>query len=135
MRNRSTPVGVVLLVALALSVSGCASTAPGADPVVVNAEKGLSAADAVYESLMGFYFDHGKTIPPAVQVVFEKIRVSYDPSYKAAQAALDLYKSGKARDLGDSFVNLRKLLSEGASVAKGFGLDLFQKYPWLGGAL
>lgn len=134
MHLRKSVVALLLFV-LVGSFVGCASTAPGNDPVVVNAEKGLASADVVYGALMGFYFDNAKTLPPAVVAVMEKIRTGFDPAYKSAQAALDLYKSGKAKDMGDSFVNLRKLLSEGASLAKGFGLDLFAKYPWLAGVL
>lgn len=133
--KRTTPIGVLLLLALLVSVSGCASVAPGNDPVVVNAQKGLAAADQVYDALMKFYFANSATLPVNVKGALERVRTGYDPAYKAAQSALSLYQSGKAKDFGDTFANLRHLLSDGAAVAKAFGLDLFGKFPWLAGVL
>jgi len=93
MRNRY----VVIL--LALSLAGCASVAPGEDPVVVRTEQMLASGDAFYVDAMQYYNTPGvveKLGRDGVRV-FETFRTGFDKPYYVLQAALDLYKASRAR--------------------------------------
>lgn len=85
-----------LAVALAavLLFSACTAVAPGNDPIVVNAERGLRAADAIYAESMAYYFRPGvaPTLGKDAVVILEKVRTGFDVPYKATQGALDTYK-------------------------------------------
>lgn len=84
--------------AVAVTILGCATLAPGEDAYTVRAEQVLSGADAIYADAMAYYFIPGKaaSLPPKVVAVFEKVRTGYDRPYKALQTALDTYKAAKA---------------------------------------
>lgn len=79
---------------LALVACGCATIAPGHDPVIVNTERALRAADAIYANAMRYYFSPGvaPNLGRDAVVAFEKLRTGYDAPYKGVQAALDVYK-------------------------------------------
>lgn len=88
-------VAALVMLLLALVACGCASVAPGNDPVVVHAERTLGAADVLYAAAMRYYFTPGvaSNLSPPVARVFEAVRVGYDEPYKDVQTALDTYKS------------------------------------------
>lgn len=100
-RVASTPRGaavVAVLLVFSLGLGGCASVAPGHDPVVVHTEQALKAGDALYGDAMAYYFAPGvaPTLSVSVTKVFEAVRTGYDPLYKDVQASLDAYKAVKA---------------------------------------
>lgn len=95
--GKLVPRAAALLVAVAL-ITACVSVAPGSDPVVVRAEQALADADALYADGMAYYFQPGvaAAMAPSTRAVFEAIRTGFDPVYKDAQKALDVYKAVKA---------------------------------------
>lgn len=110
-----------LALALAVGLVGCASVAPGQDKVVVNAQRALKAADAVYTASMQVYFAlPAQTLTVAEVKVFEAVRTGYDGAYKTLDAGLDLYKAGKASDVYAQQKALSDLLNQ--------ILDLVAKY-------
>lgn len=86
----------VVVVALAVTL-GCATLAPGSDPIVVNTERVLRAADGIYAEAMAYYFRPGvaASMKPDVVAVFEAVRTGYDRPYKDVQSALDIYKAAR----------------------------------------
>jgi hypothetical protein len=49
----------LFLVLALLAATGCATLAPGADPVVVRAQQALEGGDAIYKDAMEYYFTPG----------------------------------------------------------------------------
>ena len=92
-RLRFRPALAPLLAIVVLQ--GCASVAPGSDPVVVRTEQALKASDEIYRQAMEFWFTPG--VAPAlstpVSKALEAVRVGFDPAYKAVQGTLDTYKA------------------------------------------
>ena len=90
-------VALVIALLLALIACGCATLAPGADPIVVNTERVLRAADGIYAEAMAYYFKPGvaPTLPKDVVTVFEKVRTGFDAPYKDVQSALGIYKTAR----------------------------------------
>lgn len=113
---------LAIAVALALTLVACASVAPGNDPVVVNAERGLAAADVIYAESMRYYFAPGvgATLDKPAITIFEAVRTGFDPVYKAVQGALDTYKLVKTADAKAKLVakqqELATLLNPAASI-------------------
>lgn len=89
--RRSRMLGLVAVLA-AVTLSRCASLAPGAEPLVVRTEQTLSASDALYDSAMSVYFAKASSLSASTVSVLEKVRVGFDPAYKAVQGALTFYK-------------------------------------------
>jgi len=85
-----------LVLALAV-LTGCASLAPGEDPVVVRTEQALSVGDAIYKDGMAWWFIPGvaEGMRSEVNLVFDAVRTGFDPVYKDVQSALDTYKAVK----------------------------------------
>jgi hypothetical protein len=95
-RRRSLAAAVLVLFVL-----GCASVAPGNDPVVVHAERVLIAAPGIYDSGMTWAEKNKATIPVGTLAVLEGIRKDFPPAYRTADAALQLYKAAKSKDAAD----------------------------------
>jgi hypothetical protein len=102
---------------LCLVFVGCATLAPGADPVVVRAEQTLAGGDALYGDAMAYYFTPGvaASLAPGATKVFEAVRTGFDPAYKDVQKALDAYKAvkalveaGQANNLAASLASLQR---------------------------
>lgn len=88
-----------LVMCLVISLAGCATLAPGEDPMVVRTEQMLAAGDAFYVDAMTYYNTPGvveKLGRDGVRV-FETFRTGFDKPYYILQSALDLYKASKAR--------------------------------------
>ena len=111
-RVRQAAVASLLLLVLGV-LSGCASVAPGSDPVVVRAQQALRAADAIYREGMAYYFTPGvaATLSPGTVKAFEAVRTGFDPAYKTAQSALDAYQAGKRKDVIAEMAALAKLMN------------------------
>lgn len=99
---------------LVLIVVGCATIAPGNDPVVVNTERALRAADVVYKTAMQYYFAAGVApkLSPPVTKIFECVRTGYDAPYKEVQEALDLYKLLRSVAARDRLLSKQRALAD-----------------------
>lgn len=113
---------VAIVVVLALALVACASVAPGNDPVIVNAERGLAAADVIYAESMRYYFSPGvgATLSKPAVTIFEAVRTGFDPVYKAVQGALDTYKLVKTAEANAKLIakqqEMATLLNPAASI-------------------
>jgi len=108
---RVLPRGSAAALVLVLLV-GCATLAPGADPVVVRTEQALRSGDALYADTMAWWFAPGvaPTLSRDVSRVLDKVRTGYDPLYKDVQRALDTYKAvRRAVDAGQAGDTMRAL--------------------------
>lgn len=110
-----------LALLLAVALVGCATLAPGEDPVVVRTEQVLKMAVPVYDSAMGWYFDNAARLTPGAKSVFERVRVSFPPVYRSLDSALQLYKAGKRKEVMAEFDELQRLVVEMLSVVKALG--------------
>lgn len=90
--GRLTAVPALLLV---FALVGCATLAPGADPVVVRTEQALEAALAVYDAGMTWCEGHQAELTPEAAKVAEAVRTGFPAVYRSVDSGLQLYKAGK----------------------------------------
>jgi hypothetical protein len=105
-----------LMAAMGLGLVGCATVAPGEDPVLVHAQQTLSGATPIYGAAMKFYFANAATLSPQLTAAFEKIRTGYGPAYKALDDAVDAYKAGKKPDLAGLEAALSQLIADASTL-------------------
>jgi hypothetical protein len=89
------------MVFMVVGCSGCATLAPGADPVVVRAEQTLSASLDVTTALLTLEKDHPATFDaaiPGAHKVAEDLRVKFPPAYHEGERLLETYKANKSID-------------------------------------
>lgn len=122
---------LLIFLAMALGVfTGCASVAPGEDKVVVNAQRALKGADAVYAAAMKVYFALPAGSLTAAEVkVFESVRTGYDGAYKALDTGLDGYKAGKIADVYSEQKALADLLNQIVGLVAKYGGPALEPVP------
>lgn len=101
--------GLLSLGAAALLLASCATLAPGADPAVVNAERVLKVAPAVYDGAMSFAHS-GVPLPTTAANALERFRTGFPPLYRTADGALATYKATKAGNLTEAITALELAL-------------------------
>ena len=106
---------------LAVALVGCATLAPGEDPVVVRTEQLLTMATPVYDSGMAWYFANAERLSPGAREVFERVRVGFPPAYRSLDSALQLYKAGKRKELMNEFAEVQRLVEQLLSLVKALG--------------
>jgi hypothetical protein len=109
MRNK-TPTALLLLGLLALcgvlapanipfpTLTGCATTRPGADPVLLRAEQTLEVSFATIDGLLYLekYNQAALTaVAPDAHKVAEMLRTEAPVALKAATAAIDVYRANR----------------------------------------
>lgn len=109
---------IACLVGPLFLLSGCATLAPGADPVVVRTEQVLQAAPAVYDAGMTWCEGHVAQLSPASLKVANDVRVAFPHAYRAADSALQLYKAGKGGDPLGQLAELERLTRELMTLVK-----------------
>ena len=94
----------VLLLCLAVA---CASVAPGADPLVVNAERSINIA---FETVDTFLFvekthqaDLAK-VSPGIHAVAERIRGEGPEAFRKARRLIDVYKGARTDENKANFM-------------------------------
>jgi hypothetical protein len=114
----------------ALMSTSCASIAPGEDPIVVNAQRALTAADAVYKAGMKVYFAlPAQSLTAAEVKVFEAVRTGYDGAYKALDTGLDGYKAHKQADVFAEQQALSSLLNQIVGLVAKYGGPKLEPVP------
>lgn len=104
---RALPVLFILL-----SLTACATLAPGEDPIVVRTEQTLEASLAVYDAGMTWCKANPQHLTPGAARVAETIRTAFPPAYRSLDSALQLYKAGKRKDLLSETDEIRKLIEQ-----------------------
>lgn len=103
------------------SLVGCASIAPGSDPVVVNTERTLKISVAVYDTGLDWVRANAATLSPSALAIAEKVRVEFPPAYRAVDTALQAYKGGKAGDFSSLTMNLLSLIDQLSTIVAANG--------------
>lgn len=116
MRNMK-PLAIFILI-LPLLFCGCFATLqPGADPVVVNAERTIEVARATLDSFVRFEFSNRSKCPPEVQAAAEKIRRQAPEWFNRAMRLKAAYKSNRGADSKADLLTALAVLSTAASEA------------------
>jgi hypothetical protein len=113
---------VFVLAVIAVGVfvpAGCATVAPGQDPILVHAQQTLAGATPLYDGAMKWYFANAATLSPSATAIFEKVRTGYAAAYKALDDAVDAYKAKtlQAPDLTTVETALTQLVLDGTTAA------------------
>lgn len=88
---------LAILAAVALILTlGCATLAPGEDPIVVRTQQTLAVSQVVYDTGLDWCRANVARLSPAALTVVNKVRVKFPDVYRAADSLLDAYKLGKA---------------------------------------
>ncbi len=95
-----------------LLLVGCATLAPGADPLVVRTEQTLEASLAVYDAGMTWCKANPQHLTPAAAAVAETIRTTFPPAYRSLDSALQLYKAGKGGDITTGADELKRMAEQ-----------------------
>lgn len=112
-RERGVPLPrVALALFLVVGMAGCATLAPGEDPIVVRTEQTLEASLAVYDAGMTWCKANPQHLTPAAAQVAETIRTAFPPAYRSLDSALQLYKAGKRKDLLAETDEIRRLIEQ-----------------------
>ena len=98
MRYRHPTIATVALLALAaVLAAGCATVQPGADPVLVNAERSLNVATLSLDGLFKTDYQYGATVidplVPSWKAAVNALRVQAPPVLDAANASIKAYRA------------------------------------------
>ena len=96
MRSRTPILATVALIILAFMTAGCATIAPGANPVLVNAERSLAVATNSLDALFKADYQFGPTIDaklPAWKGQVNALRVAAPPILNAANGSVKAYRA------------------------------------------
>ena len=98
MRQRHPTIAVLALLALAAALTaGCATIQPGADPVLVNAERSLAVATDSIDALFKVDYQYGPAIDmkvPGWKGAVNELRLRAPSILNAANAATKAYRAG-----------------------------------------
>jgi len=100
MRKQPMFVGVmVMLILVVTMLPGCATVAPGADPVLVNAERDLGLAVGTLDNLFKTDYENWQVIDPAIpgwKPAVNALRIIAPPVIDAANASVKGYRAALA---------------------------------------
>ena len=108
---------IFLLLLPLLLAGGCATLKPGADPVVVNAERTIEVARATLDAFVRFEFNHRAKCPPEVQASAERIRKAAPEWFARALRLKAAYKQNRGADHKADLLTAIAVLSTAASEA------------------
>jgi len=84
---------------VAVLFTGCATVAPGNDPVLVNAERNLNVAVKSLDALFKTDYQNWQVIDPAIpgwKAAVNALRITAPPVIDAADASIKAYRAGLA---------------------------------------
>ena len=97
---RNIKAGIVMAALLvAVLFTGCATVAPGNDPVLVNAERNLNVAVKSLDALFKTDYQNWQVIDPAIpgwKAAVNALRITAPPVIDAADASIKAYRAGLA---------------------------------------
>jgi len=100
MRKQPMFVGVMaILILLAAMLPGCATVDPGADPVLVNAERDLGLAVGTLDNLFKTDYQNWQVIDPVIpgwKSAVNGLRITAPPVIDAANASIKAYRAALA---------------------------------------
>jgi len=109
-----------LILVIPLLLTGCQSLQPGADPVVVNAERSIEVARATLDSFVRFeYLNRGKC-PPEVQQAAEHIRKHAPGWFDRVLRLKAVYKANRGADQKADLLTAMAVLQTAAAEAATF---------------
>lgn len=102
-----------LLIAFLMLVSGCSSIAPGSDPIVVNAQRSMSASFDLVDAFLRWEHANRHAVTRDVTDAADIIRTKFPPAFEATKSVLAAYRSNKTpeskADLMTWLATLREL--------------------------
>ena len=100
MRKQPMFLGVMaMMILLAATLPGCATVDPGADPVLVNAERDLGLAVGTLDNLFKTDYQNWQVIDPVIpgwKSAVNGLRVIAPPVIDAANASIKVYRAALA---------------------------------------
>lgn len=107
----------VLLLVLPLLLTSCVTLQPGADPIVVNAERTMEISRATLDAFVRWEFNHRAQCPPQVQAVAEKFRQEAPAWFNRAMKLKLAYKQNRGPDQKADLLTAMAVLSTATSEA------------------
>ena len=108
----------ILILCLPLLFSGgCATIAPGSDPLVVSSERTISIAQATLDSFVRFEYNNRAKCPREVQDAAERIRREAPEWFNRAMRLKLAYKTNRGADAKADLLTAIAVLSTAASEA------------------
>ena len=98
MRHMKAGIAIMALL-VAVLFTGCATVAPGNDPVLVNAERNLNVAVKSLDALFKTDYQNWQVIDPAIpgwKAAVNALRITAPPVIDAADASIKAYRAGLA---------------------------------------
>jgi len=100
MRKQPMFVGVMIMIVLLVAMlPGCATVDPGADPVLVNAERNLNVAVKSLDALFKTDYQNWQVIDPVIpgwKAAVNALRIAAPPVIDAADASIKAYRAALA---------------------------------------
>jgi len=87
-------VPLILLAGLLLG-SGCSSIAPGSDPIVVNAQRSMSASFDLVDAFLRWEYVNRHAVARDVTDAADIIRTKFPPAFEATKSVLATYRANK----------------------------------------
>jgi hypothetical protein len=110
-------IAVILLLLPILLCGGCATLAPNADPVVVNAERTIEVARVTLDQFVKFEFNNRAKCPADVQAAAERVRRDAPELFKRVMKLKLAYKQNRNADGKADLMTAVAVLSSVASEA------------------
>lgn len=110
----------ILLLILPLFFTGCTSLQPGADPLVVNAERTIEISRATLDAFVRWEFNNRAKCPKEVQEAAERIRQHAPEWFNRAMRLKLAYKQNRGPDQKADLLTALAVLSTATSEAATF---------------
>ena len=122
MKNKYGKIMALLSIALlAIGITGCSTVDPGADPIVVHAERTANYALDTFDAFLKFEYDNRALInDPAVKGAADGIRKNGPAWIADLRAATRAYKVTRSQADGDRLQLALTVVQVGLDIAKRY---------------
>ncbi len=110
-------IAVILLLLPLMLCGGCATLKPGADPLVVNAERSVEVARVTLDQFVKFEFNNRSKCPKEVQDAAEQIRKDAPEMFNRVMRLKLAYKQNRSAEGKANLMTAVAVLSSVASEA------------------
>lgn len=107
----------LLALLLVIGFCGCTTLQPGADPLVVNAERSIEVSRVTLDAFLKFEFSNREKCPAEVQAAAEAIRVKAPEWFRRAHRVKLAYKQNRGPDQKADLLTALAVLQTAASEA------------------
>lgn len=107
----------LLILLVPLFFSGCVSVQPGADPVVVNAERSIEVARATLDGFLRFEYNNRAKVPEEMRKSADKIREHAPAWFERVLRLKAAYKQNRGADQKADLMTAVAVLQSAAAEA------------------